>query len=225
MSGSTQNWSIPTDARQHFQQTEKRLGWEERRPRITKASDIMGPGLGPYATTLDDLDGETAAFNGMWFIPVGTPGSPDSVKNLIGYTVADPLNGGMQYASTFEGADAPFDHYCRGFEYAVTGGTRFYSAWETIGGAAPPPAAVVQAGSVDILSVVDGVGTAAVTFTTPFVAAPSVVATPSSTANASINVRAHVSGVTTTGFTMRHIQSGGSATTRTLMWIATEKTQ
>lgn len=138
MTGASQNWAIPTDALSVFKAQEKRLTQEERRPRITKASDIMGPGLGPWAVEMVDLDSEAAAFNGMWYVPEGAVGSPDDTKKWMGLTIGHPERGGMQIMWTFEGADAPHVSMQRGFDIAPAGTTRFFSAWTAIGGGGGP---------------------------------------------------------------------------------------
>lgn len=133
-SGQTQNWTIPTDAFGAMQAQEKRLSHEERRPRITKASDLMGPGLAAQAVTLEDLTSDTASFNGFWYVPTGAVGSPDDTKEWMGFTIANRTDGGVQVLWTFNNADAPHATMQRGFDYAVSGGTRFYSVWAAAGG-------------------------------------------------------------------------------------------
>ena len=134
MSGES-NWRIPTDAEAYFSQQEKKVAWEERRPRIRKASDIMGPALGPSAIQLDDLDGEVAAFNGMYLVQPGALSSPDPTKWWAGTTIADRETGGTQYLSTFLPGDTPHVQMRRGFAISGDGAVRQFSPWaESAGG-------------------------------------------------------------------------------------------
>lgn len=149
MSGQTQNWTIPTDARAVMQATEKRLATEERRPRITKASDLLGPGLAPYAVENANLDGEVAAFNGFWYVPVGALGSPDDTLNWMAQTIATAGGGGVQVAWTYQNADAPHQTVMRGFEWGPGLVTRFYSNWQSSGGGDGDPAPIpLEAGFI-----------------------------------------------------------------------------
>lgn len=221
MSGQSQNWPIPTDALGVFKAQEKRLTQEERRPRITKASDLMGPALGPYAVTITDLNSDAAAFNGMWFAPVGAIQSPDGAVAWMGYTTATPDGGGTQVAWTFASDDAPHLGMMRGFEYAITGGTRFYSDWQPI---APEPEVPVEpllpkAGLKTMSLVANTWSTVGVTFDDAFPSGVgvSVTATPSSTSTVAL-LECRISGESHNGFTLRAVS--GTTTARSFNWIA-----
>lgn len=142
----SQNWAIPQNAEEYFSQQSKRQGQEERRPLIRKASDLLGPGIAPFAVTIDDLDGDIAAFNGFFIVPPGTPNSPDDTTWWIGQTIAGETGGGTQMFSTFQSADAPHVVMLRGFVIAPDSPARFYSPWQQI--SAPP--APVDTGWVPI---------------------------------------------------------------------------
>lgn len=129
-----QNWSTVTDAEGHFQQTEKRLGMQERRPKINKASDLLGPLSGPSAVLLDDsLSSPLLGFNGLFIVPPDTVDSPDDTKWWIGQSIAQDGVGGIQVLRTFRPADAPQVSKMRGWEtVAGSGGLRAYSDWQDI---------------------------------------------------------------------------------------------
>lgn len=137
---SDQNWVIPTNALEFFSQQDRRIGQEERRPSIRKASDLLGPGIAPYAVPLTDFNSDMAAFNGFFIAEPSTPdlnGGPDNTKWWVGQTIADQFNGGWQMFSTFQAADAVDGRHMlkvRSFALAPDSNTRFYSAWQDIGG-------------------------------------------------------------------------------------------
>lgn len=136
MSGS-QNWLIPTTAEEFFSHQNRRIGQEERRPSVRKASDILGPGIAPFATPVDDMDGDTAAFNGFWILEPGAGNTPDITKWWVGQTIADQFNGGTQMLSTFRPDDAVGGQHLlmmRSFSIAPDSPARFYSAWQRVGG-------------------------------------------------------------------------------------------
>lgn len=124
----TNDWPIPTNANDVFRNNEKRLTHEERRPQITKASDLMGPGLAPYAVESFDLSDDASAFNGFFYIDVGALESPNDTKKWMGQTIAVIEGSGVQIFHTFQNVDAPAMAK-RSFETFVEGGTRVYSDW------------------------------------------------------------------------------------------------
>lgn len=136
-----QNWNIVTDAGGFFQQTEKRIGMEERRPRINKASDLMGPLFGPSAILLSDsMNSDVTAFNGMFVVPPNTPESPDNTKWWMGESIGQDGIGGVHVLRTFQTADYPHTIMMRGWEtIAGSGGLRVYSPWEDITPITPVP--------------------------------------------------------------------------------------
>lgn len=218
MTGQTQNWTIPVDALGVFQAQEKRLGMEERRPRITQASDIMGPGLAAFAVPVDDMSNETTAFNGFWYVPVGAANSPDDTLAWMGYTIATATEGGIQVLSTFEGVDAPHTQMMRGFEFAPSGGTRFYSTWQTVGGGGGGGSVVIDRGVETMDPTVTGTTiTTAVNFAETFTVAPTVMCSVLQTNN--LHVQALAGDVTTSGFTLAFTNFTNAAQ-RDCTWIA-----
>lgn len=144
-----QDWTIPTDAHQYLLRQQKTLGMEQRRRGLTKAEDVLGPALGPYAVQIDNLNGDVGAFNGMWVAAPGTLGSPSIDKWVAGYTIASQANGGYQYASLYLPTDAPHTAWERGWTVIPgSGGMRAYSDWAEAGGATPP--AIPDTGWVDV---------------------------------------------------------------------------
>lgn len=130
---SESDWTIPVDSKGYFREQKKTLDMEQRRPRVTKASDLLGPALGPFAIEIDNLDGDLGAFNGMWVAAPGTLESPDEDLWFAGYTIASEINGGYQYATTYLPTDAPHRAYERGWRVVPGTGTRAYSDWTQIG--------------------------------------------------------------------------------------------
>lgn len=127
--GSPQNWAPVVTAEQFFQQSEKRLAIEERRQKVTKASDLLGPLAGAVSTEVTDLGGPATFFNGNYVVPPGSIGGPDDTKWWIGSTVLSEL-GGIQTASTFMVADAPQTTYQRSFTFAPDNpSVRYFGDW------------------------------------------------------------------------------------------------
>ncbi len=220
MSGQSQNWTIPTDALGVMQAQEKRLQTEERRPRITKASELLGPGYAPYAVPLDDPNNENAAFNGLWHLPVGAPNSPDDTKNWLGHTIATALDGGVQVFWTYETADAPHSEMMRSFQ--IAGGTRFYTDWQEAGGGVEEPTTspVVQTGEKSITPTTIGEWkSATVVFDETFSVVPQVVTDLSSSTTSSATIETRHSDVTVNGCLV-WLRQTTNLTPRTVEWIA-----
>jgi len=77
----TQSWRIPIDFQMWMQQIEKRMIRQERRPSITNATQILGPGAGPYAVLLNDWNDEAATFNGIFYSEPGAANIPDTTSS------------------------------------------------------------------------------------------------------------------------------------------------
>lgn len=79
-----------------------------------------------------------------------------------------------------------------------------------------PPQPIIQSGSV-LISAIDGIGSATVTFPTPFPGIPNVVTSPTSN-SAAVVPSSTVSGITTTGVGL-YLRRGNETETR-VHWIA-----
>jgi hypothetical protein len=98
---TSNNYPIITEADAYFRQNEKRLMHQERRPMVKTASDILGPGIAPYAVQIDHWDADEATFNGVFWTAPGDTGAPDLTHWWIGQTEASDDGFGMQQVLTF----------------------------------------------------------------------------------------------------------------------------
>lgn len=64
--GTSKDWRPVTSGDDWMREQEKRITSEERRPLIQKPSDLLGPGIAPFASPLADWSSQTARFNGFW---------------------------------------------------------------------------------------------------------------------------------------------------------------
>lgn len=76
--GTPTNWSHPEDLSTWMRHQEKRVMHESRRPQISQASDLLGPGFGPQATYLSDWNAEEARFNGFFYSDGDATNAPTS---------------------------------------------------------------------------------------------------------------------------------------------------
>lgn len=74
----TDSWRIPTSFDDAWNNNQKRMMRQERRPSITNASQILGPGAAPFAVLLNDWNEEAATFNGIYYSEPGTVNAPDT---------------------------------------------------------------------------------------------------------------------------------------------------
>lgn len=82
------DWRIGIDAEDWMRRQEKRVMHEQRRPRVSRASDLMGPGLAPNAVEVLDWNGPEVGFNGLYWSRPGALNSPDTAKTWMGMGVA-----------------------------------------------------------------------------------------------------------------------------------------
>lgn len=114
---------------------EKRVGAEERRPRIVKASDLLGPGFGPYAVELADWNSSTARLNGLW-VSSDAANAPTDTGVYAGLTVCAQEGHGMQLAASHDGDQAVL--YARQV-HTHEAQAPSYSVWTRVG---PPDPSV-----------------------------------------------------------------------------------
>lgn len=132
MSGAN-GWRIPQDFETQQRHLEKRLMNEERRPAVTRASDLLGPGAGPYAVQVFDWNSDDAAFVGVYYSSPdeGQSNSPDDAKHWIGETFGTAGGYGFQRATEVytqpPGTPSP-NVQIRHF-YSATG-QRLYTDWQ-----------------------------------------------------------------------------------------------
>src|SRR5262245_15823756 len=124
--GGSNSWRTTTNGEDWVREIEKRILHEERRPFVTSASDLLGPGFtGPYATDIPDWNGDGAAFDGFFTSQPGALNAPDATSTWQGITIADDAGTGIQRVWALDGS-APPTEYVRTF---VTNGSRTYTAW------------------------------------------------------------------------------------------------
>lgn len=135
----TQSWRIPTDFTMWMQQIEKRIMRQERRPSITNATQILGPGAGPYAVLVNDWNDEACTFNGIFYSEPGALNAPDaafpaqSTRYWMGETFGTEDKYGFQRLTRFRlSPDGPgsWNEYRRRFY--PTGDLYAYTAWEIV---------------------------------------------------------------------------------------------
>lgn len=130
--GGQNSWTIDVTAADWMRSLEKRMLHEERRPSITSAADLMGPGLAPFAVQIQDWEQDEAAFNGMFWTDLGGLNSPDPGIQWMGETVANIDGTGYQHVVDMTTGEVPPDEYIRTF--TSVNGLRVYTDWASVGG-------------------------------------------------------------------------------------------
>lgn len=136
---SAQSWRPQVTGDDWMRDQERRLLHEERRPKINKASDLVGPGIGAYAVKLLDWNSEVARFNGWWFCEPDTPNAPEPGVQFVGMTIAVIEGHFEQVAISHD--DAPHRIYVRRVHRHVTSSPQ-YGTWEPIHPAVPTGAVI-----------------------------------------------------------------------------------
>lgn len=134
MGGGVNGWRIPTNVEDWMRQVEKKSAHQDRRPSVSQASTLMGPTLGPHVQSVSDVSAEEATFNGFYYVPLGTPNSPDPTFGWMGQTIAQADGYGIQIlevmhnsAGTLTGGTPQKRRF-----WAPGGATlRLYSTWGT----------------------------------------------------------------------------------------------
>lgn len=131
MSGS-QGWRIPIDGQDVSKQTDKRIMREERRPQVSKASDLLGPGSAPYAVQEFDWNSDASAFTGVFFSsPVdGQVNSPDNNLYWMGETFGTTAGFGFQrLTQIFTSPPGPVTPNVHIRHFFSPAGARVYTPW------------------------------------------------------------------------------------------------
>lgn len=108
---SAHGWRPVVSGDDWMRNQERRLTHEERRPRITKAADLLGPGFSSFAVRLLDWDSETARFNGIWYSDPDADNAPEPGVQFLGMTMAARVGHITQIA--FSHDDTPARLYVR----------------------------------------------------------------------------------------------------------------
>jgi hypothetical protein len=130
--GGQNSWRIPVGAEDWMREVEKRILHEERRPNIRTASDIMGPGLGPYSVLINDWNAAETAFNGMFHSDPNALNSPRVDGYWMGTSQATPDGYGLQKVTEYrDEASWPGGTWVRKF-FTPPGTQRQFSAWALV---------------------------------------------------------------------------------------------
>lgn len=123
------NHPEPESMGEWMNQRVKREMHEARRPVIRRASDLLGPGFGPYAIEVRDWNSEETTFNGFYFSEPGALHSPDFDLIWLGLCIGTPIGHGVQqlFSHAISG-DVPPERYIRSFHTHGTE-TPIFSAW------------------------------------------------------------------------------------------------
>jgi hypothetical protein len=124
----TKNWPQVTDGEGWLRNMEKTMIRQERRSQVTEASDLMGPGLGPFAVQVLDWNAEETFFNGFFYSAPGAINSPNGLLWWMGQVIATPDGHGIQQVWNFRDGSLPMAKYIRNFT-SPTEGLRIFSAW------------------------------------------------------------------------------------------------
>ena len=114
-----------------MREIEKRILHEERRPNITTASDLFGPGIGPFSVFIQDWNAAETAFNGFFHSEPGAINTPDGEKYWMGTSQATVEGYGIQRVIEYRGEPPetlPTAEWIRRF-YTVSGGQRQFTSW------------------------------------------------------------------------------------------------
>lgn len=134
----TNGWRIEGTISDWMRAIEKRVLNVERRYVPNSAHDLLGPGLGPHAVPLADLNDPKAAFNGIFHVHIDVPNSPDINYGWMVLTMSSLDRYGIQIAyavhdraGALVGAGAPVNRIRRFF--SPGGATpRVYGTWTTL---------------------------------------------------------------------------------------------
>jgi hypothetical protein len=109
--GTPKNHPVNVTMNDWMRSQEKRVMHEERRPRVTTAADILGPGFGPTATPLLDWNAEEARFNGFFYSEGDATNAPHDDAMLWMGTVISTGHHAIQVV--YSHGDGPIEQWMR----------------------------------------------------------------------------------------------------------------
>lgn len=118
---------IVTNGADWMRDMEKRTMTENRRPRITHARDLMGPGLAPRAVQITDWSGPETEFNGVFYTEPNALHTPDPTKYWMGHSWCQIEGFGIQQVWDYRGTTNPPVVKTRRF--SLSGGIRVFGPW------------------------------------------------------------------------------------------------
>lgn len=125
------NWRTPVNFEDSMRSMQKRIGALQRRPAVSTAQSLLGPGFAPHAVEIVDWNSDEAAYNGFFYSSTEALNSPDETYGWIGQTIATQKYG-IQVIRSIHDASGVVDTTLtkqRGF-FAPGGSTpRLYQAW------------------------------------------------------------------------------------------------
>lgn len=135
---SAHNWNTAQDMSTWMRHMEKRVMSQERRPVVSEAADLLGPGAGPYAVHISDWNDEATTFNGTYFSDPadGQINSPNDAWCWMGETFGTEEGFGWQRLTRYklDPSNPPgtgsWDQYRRRFFPISDSGDLYFSAWE-----------------------------------------------------------------------------------------------
>jgi hypothetical protein len=127
--GGQNSWRQIQSGADWMREVEKRLLHEERRPGIRTASDILGPGIGPFSVEVNDWNSSETAFNGFFHSEPGAINAPDSVRFWMGTSQATAEGYGIQRVTDYRGDPISGVVWVRRFGSLVPGAAREFGPW------------------------------------------------------------------------------------------------
>jgi hypothetical protein len=130
--GGANSWRQIQDGADWMREVEKRVLHEERRPGITTASDLLGPGVGPFSVPILDWNAPETAFNGFFHSEPGAINVPIAGHYWMGTSQATNEGFGLQRVVEYTGPPVETisnDVWTRRF-YTVPGSQRQFSTWK-----------------------------------------------------------------------------------------------
>lgn len=122
---ANQNWPVARDLDSWMRQMEKRIMHNERRPTITAATDLLGPGFGPTSIQILDWNSAEALFSGFFWSDPGSLNTPDATKYWLGHTQSIDRSYGYQRVLERDGNR----EMIRRFTDLGTGATVMFTPW------------------------------------------------------------------------------------------------